>query len=163
MNAKQDSSTIAARGDFKPVALGHVIVSFARQWQLDEGLLALVELGFGREVMHRTDDPAMIATIAQDLTSLSLRNETWLTQAQRDFARRGHCWLVLRTQSDGRAFQMADCVISCGATSVQYYGNMIVEELLDKPSIAPPRQALRAQLKREKHGESANDPSATEG
>ena len=130
MNVAKDTSTGTPQGAVNSAAGGHAIVSFAREWQADEALRALVELGFGREIVHQGNDPAVIATIAQDLTSHGLRNATWVERAQLEFAERGRYWLVLRTRSDGRAFQIADCVTSCGATSVQYYGNMIVEELL---------------------------------
>lgn len=162
MKARKESSIAEAHRVFKPVAMGYVIVSFAREWQLDEGLRALVELGFGREIMHRGDDPLVVATIAQDLTSVGLRNESWLTDAERDFAQRGTCWLVIRAQSDGRAFQIADCLTSCGATSVQYYGNLVVEELLDKAGGPATGKVAPTGVQARGRAEPANDASAAE-
>ena len=162
MNAAQDTSTKAPEGATNSVAGGHAIVSFAREWQADEALRALVELGFGREIVHQGNDPAVVATIAQDLTSHGLCNASWLERAQLDFAERGRCWLVLRTGSDGRAFQIADCVTSCGATSVQYYGNLIVEELLPERPAPKPRKSLHPQAQRAESTASVSDASVNE-
>lgn len=162
MNAEHDTSTIAPRGAYRPAAGGHVIISFAREWHADEALRALVELGFAREIVHQVNDPALIATIAQDLTTHGLRNESWLVRAQLDFAERGHHWLVVRAHNDGRAFQISDCVTSCGATSVQYYGNLVVEELLDRPAWPPTGNTLRAQAQTAEDAGFDGDPSAAE-
>lgn len=162
MNAEHDTSTTAPHGAYQPVTGGHVIISFAREWHADEALRALVELGFAREIVHQGSDPALIASIAQDLTTHSLRNESWLAHAQLDFAGRGRHWLVLRTGSDGRAFQIADCVTSCGATSVQYYGNLVVDELLNRPAWPPTADSLRAQRRMAERVGLGGDPQAAE-
>lgn len=160
MTIAEDTSTSVLPDSTKAASGGHAIVSFARGWQADEAIRALVELGFGREIVHQSDDPSVIAAIAEDLTCQGLSNESWLARAQLDFAERGRHWLVLRTHSDGRAFQIAECVTSCGATSVQYYGNLVVEELLTKPAPRDLADRLPSQVPRANSTASVNEASA---
>ncbi len=160
MTIAEDTSTSVLPGSTKAAFGGHAIVSFARAWQADEAMRALVELGFGREIVHQGDDPSVIAAIAEDFTSHGLSNASWLARAQLEFAERGRHWLVLRTHSDGRAFQIAECVTSCGATSVQYYGNLVVEELLTKPSPRAEADRPHSQVPRADGAASVSDASA---
>ena len=119
-------------GVFKPV--GHVVVSFPRQEQALKGIRALAAIGLGHESVQYLSDRQMLELLDRDLDNASpladVGQELNLACAQRDLARLGYHWLVVRARNDGRAAQIVDSLRPLGAERAQHYGTFIIEELI---------------------------------
>ena len=122
-----------AYGAFKPV--GHVIVSFPTQSDMQGALSALLTSGFANDevIVYSPDQmkrqaetdiehAGMLASIGQDLN---------LMKANLDLAERGHSFLVVRATTDEHAQQVADIARRFNATRAQKYGSFLIEELIE--------------------------------
>lgn len=139
-------------GVFKPV--GHVVISFPNGESAQRAISALSAIGIDGDEVRHLDDQEMRRRLEKEIAAASplakVGQELNLAQAQLELAERGYHWLVVRAKSDGRAFQIADCVKPCQAERAQYYGHFVIEELIehatDTPQVAEsPERGLDAQ------------------
>lgn len=118
-----------AFGVFKPV--GHVVVSLPPAVAL-EGVAAELE-SLGVEVTRYSAEE-MCAQIDRDLARAgflaNIGQELNLVKAHRVLAEEGFNWLVVRVRDHAQASEVATVVDRHGAERAQYYGHLIVEELL---------------------------------
>lgn len=118
-----------AFGVFKPV--GHVVVSLPPDVSLETAAGALDPL----EVEVATySAEEMCAQIDRDLDRAgflaNIGQELNLVKAHRALAEEGYNWLVVRVHDHGQAREVATIVDRHGAERAQYYGHLIVEELI---------------------------------
>lgn len=120
-------------GVFKPV--GHVVISFPNGDAAHQAIRALAAIGIDGEQLRHLSDAQMRRRLEEEIAAASplasVGQEMNLAQAQLELARLGYHWLVVRAKSDGRAFQIADCVKPFGAERAQYYGHFVIEELIE--------------------------------
>ncbi|MFA7503514.1 MAG: hypothetical protein WCZ28_02320 [Burkholderiaceae bacterium] len=118
-----------AFGVFKPV--GHVVVSFPPDVPLDRVVSDLRPLGVD---MTRYSAREMCEQIDRDLERAgflaNIGQELNLVKAHRALAEEGYNWLVVRAGDNAQAQDIASIVDRHGAERAQYYGRLIVEELL---------------------------------
>jgi hypothetical protein len=118
-----------AFGVFKPV--GHVVVSFPPEAELDPVVDELQDAG--AEVTRYSADE-MCAQIDRDLERAgflaNIGQELNLVKAHRALAEEGYNWLVVKARDHGHAADVASIVDRHGAERAQYYGHLIVEELI---------------------------------
>ena len=125
-----------AYGVFKPV--GHVIVSFADQADMQAARSALLGDGFAAEdlvtyspeQMKRQADvdierAGVLATIGQELN---------LVKAHRDLAEQGYGFLVVKAEKGEEAQRVAETVKRHRAFRAQKYGRMVIEDLIEPGS-----------------------------
>jgi len=139
-------------GVFKPV--GHVVISFPTARQADEARAAMAsELALDGDAVRFMTDRQMLARIDEDLKDASplanLGQELNLAKAQRELARLGYHWLIVRAEGE-LAGRVADCARQHGAERAQRYGRLVIEELIehggDLPQVAEsPDRGLDAQ------------------
>ena len=150
MNKEQDQPQ--AYGVFKPV--GHVVISFAPQADLDVPQKALLQSGVEERDIKRYTAEQMKQVAEQSIehaTPLaSLGQELNLAKAQRALAEQGYGWLVVKVDNDEQAQRVADIAKPFKAERAQYYGRFIIEELIeygdDLPQVAEsPARGLDAQ------------------
>ena len=143
-----------AYGVFKPV--GHVIVAFRTESDMEAALAALVRRGFAAadvvvyspEQMKRQadidiDQAGVLAGIGQELN---------LVKAHRELAEQGHTFLVVRAPRDEDAQRVADIARRFRAARAQRYGHLTIEELIEvgsgEPQVAEsPERGLDAQTR----------------
>jgi hypothetical protein len=126
-------------GVFKPV--GHVVVSFASRQDLADATQALRGIGlddaalttYTPEEMQRqaradVQRAAGLATIGQELN---------LVKAHLVLAEHGYHFLVVQVGDDKRARRVADTAKAFHAERAQWYGRMIIEELIEHPDDEP--------------------------
>lgn len=122
-----------AYGVFKPV--GHVIVAFRTESDMEAALAALVRRGFAAadvvvyspEQMKRQADidieqAGVLAGIGQELN---------LVKSHRELAEQGHSFLVVRAPRDDDAQRVADIARRFRAARAQRYGHLTIEELIE--------------------------------
>ena len=123
----------AAYGVFKPV--GHVIVAFPHDSDLQSALTALVRGGLPQseiaaytpEQMRQQADidieqAGVLAGIGQELN---------LVKAHRELAVQGHSFLVIKAPTDEVANRIAEVATTYHATRAQRYGHLMIEELIE--------------------------------
>ena len=149
-------------GIFKPV--GHVVISFPGGDAAQQALQALAGIGIDGEQVRHVSAADMRLRLEEEIAAASplasVGQEMNLARAQLELARLGYHWLVVRARSDGRAFQIADCVKPLGAERAQYYGHFVIEELIAHPGDASqvaesPDRGLDAQTRSGLEGERA--------
>lgn len=117
-------------GVFKPV--GHVVVSFPSAEQAEAARRAL-ERTHGDQ-LRQLSDRQMLARIRADLERASplaaIGQELNLVKAQQELAELGYHWLVVRAEDRDDAQAIADEAREHGAERAQFYGHLIVEELI---------------------------------
>lgn len=118
-----------AFGVFKPV--GHVVVSFPPEVEI--GPVAGEIESLGVDVTRYSADE-MCAQIDRDLERAgflaNIGQELNLVKAHRALAEEGYNWLVVKARDHGQAGDIAAIVDRHGAERAQYYGHLIVEELI---------------------------------
>lgn len=118
-----------AFGVFKPV--GHVVVSLPPEVELEPVAGELESLG--AEVTRYTAEE-MRAQIDHDLERAgfmaNIGQELNLVKAHRVLAEEGYNWLVVKARDHDQANDIAAIVDRHGAERAQYYGHLIVEELI---------------------------------
>jgi hypothetical protein len=128
-------STDHAFGVFKPV--GHVVISFPSAEQAAAAAQALSGIGLGPERVRKLSDRQMLAQIDEDLRHASalasIGQELNLVKAHRALAERGYHWLVVHTDDDELARQVADLCAGHGAERAQAYGRFVIEDLISHP------------------------------
>jgi hypothetical protein len=143
-----------AYGVFKPV--GHVMVAFPTEADLQGALTALVRRGFAAadlavyspEQMKRQADidieqAGVLAGIGQELN---------LVKAHRELAEQGHSFLVVHAPKEAQARGVADIARRFRAARAQRYGRMMIEELIEvgsgeKQVAESPARGLDAQTR----------------
>jgi hypothetical protein len=147
---KQDPPV--SHGVFKPV--GHVVISFPSAQDQAQAAQALQALGLGGDDITPYSADEMSRQVATDMeraTGLaSLGQELNLVKAQGELAALGYHFLVVRAEDDDLAQRIADTARPMRAERAQYYGNFVIEELIehadDEPQVAEsPDRGLDAQ------------------
>lgn len=122
-----------AYGVFKPI--GHVVISFPPDVDLGEPKKSLLESGVEERDLTRYTASEMERLAGQSIehaTPLaSLGQELNLAKAQRELARKGYGWLVVKVESDEQGQHVADIAKSFKAERAQHYGRFIIEELIE--------------------------------
>jgi hypothetical protein len=156
-------------GVFKPV--GHVVISFPAAAKADAAAAALAAAGFGDADVRRYTDREMLEQIAHDIERASpvaeVGQEMNLIRAQRELAKKGYHWLIVRAPDDARAVRVAGITHRHGAERAQRYGSFIIEELIERPGhetqvAESPDRGLDAQTPSGEEGE-AGEMLAREG
>jgi hypothetical protein len=151
-----------SHGVFKPV--GHVVISFPSAQDQQQATHALRAMGlvdndvtpYSADEMKRQAD-----TDLQRATALaSMGQELNLVKAQGELAALGYHFLVVHAADDGLARRVADTARPFGAERAQYYGNFVIEDLIehadDEPQVAEsPDRGLDAQTPSGREGERA--------
>ncbi len=118
-------------GVFKPV--GHVVVSFPPEVEMAPVAGELESQGIE---VTRYSAEEMCAQIDQDLERAgflaNIGQELNLVKAHRALAEEGYNWLVVRAHDHRQASDVAAIVERNGAERAQYYGHLIVEELIQR-------------------------------
>ncbi len=118
-----------AFGVFKPV--GHVVVSLPPETELERVVADLEPLGVE---LTRYSAAEMCMQIDRDLARAgflaNVGQELNLVKAHRALAEEGYHWLVVRVRDHAQASEVAAIVDRHGAERAQYYGRLIVEELI---------------------------------
>lgn len=120
-------------GVFKPA--GHTLLVFPDAQTLSDASLQLTaaELVVGEVTRYTPQE--MIAQSAECLEGASalasIGQELNLVKVHRELALKGCHFLVVPTDNDEIARQVADLVRPLGAIAAQHYGNLIVEDLID--------------------------------
>lgn len=147
---KHDPPT--SHGVFKPV--GHIVISFPSAQDQAQAARALQALGLGGDDVTPYSADEMSRQAATDLqraTALaSIGQELNLVKAQGELAALGYHFLVVRAEDDELARRVAEAVRPLHAERAQYYGNFVIEELIehadDEPQVAEsPDRGLDAQ------------------
>jgi hypothetical protein len=124
-----------AFGVFKPV--GHVVISFAPAIDVDAVVGELNHLGVD---ITRYSAAEMRAQIDEDLERAgvlaSIGQEMNLIKAHRALAEEGYNWLVVRAKDDAEARRIARIADDHGAERAQYYGRLIIEELIQHDDVS---------------------------
>jgi len=122
-----------AYGVFKPV--GHVVVSFPPETDLDAVGRALAQAGFPPSEVRRYSAREMVEQADRDLSEAtalaSLGQEANLVKAHRALAERGYGFLVVHAPKDDQAAHVAALAERFGAERAQYYGRLMIEELIE--------------------------------
>jgi hypothetical protein len=132
-----DTSQMRSFGVFKPV--GHVVISFPNAQAMKAAAQALRQAGFGGEPqsLREIDDRAMVAQADDDIARASplaaIGQELNLVKAQRELARLGYHFLVVKADDDEAARLVADIAARHEAERAQLYGQLIIEELIQHP------------------------------
>ncbi len=152
----------AAYGVFKPV--GHVIVAFPHDSDLQSALTALVRGGvpqadivaYTPEQMRQQADidieqAGVLAGIGQELN---------LVKAHRELAVQGHSFLVVKAPTDDDAARIAEVSQRFHAARAQRYGHLMIEELIEVGSgqnqvAESPDRGLDAQTRSGEEGASS--------
>ena len=120
-----------AFGVFKPV--GHVVVSLPPGVSLDRVVADLEPLGVE---LARYSASEMCEQIDRDLERAgflaNVGQELNLVKAHRELAEEGYNWLVVRARDRDQAADVAGIVDRHGAERAQYYGRLIIEELIQR-------------------------------
>src|SRR5690606_32843566 len=127
-----------AFGVFKPV--GHVVVSLPPEVEPERVVADLEPLGVE---LTRYSADEMCTQIDRDLARAgflsNVGQELNLVKAHRALAEEGFNWLVVRARDHAQATRIAGIVDSHGAERAQYYGHLIVEELIQHGGSAKQR------------------------
>lgn len=123
------SNAPTAFGVFKPV--GHVVISLPPEVGLAQVAADLEPLGVE---ITRYSAQEMCAQIDRDLERAgflaNIGQELNLVKAHRALAEEGYNWLVVRVHNHAQATEVAAIVERHGAERAQYYGHLIVEDLI---------------------------------
>lgn len=131
MNKTEPPTTF---GVFKPV--GHTLIAFYTEVELQSAVVALTTLGFLNSSMVRYSAAEMAAQVDAELLAASpLANfgyEIDLIRIHGDLARQGCCFLVVHAPTDDLAAQVAGFVRSIKPATAQHYGRFMIEDLTEK-------------------------------
>lgn len=122
-------------GVFKPV--GHTLIAFRTEAELQAAQSALTGLGFAPDSMvHYTPAEMIIQVNAQLLAASPIAgfgSELDLIHTHKDLAEHGCSFLVIEAPTDELAGQVAELVHSIRPASAQHYGRFLIEDLTEKP------------------------------
>jgi len=120
-------------GVFKPV--GHVIVSFPPQSDMQAAVEALSKAGFGSDDITAYTPDEMRAQADVDIDQAGvlagIGQELNLVKAHRELAEKGHSFLVVRAPKDEQSSQVAEISKRFHASRAQKYGRLMIEELIE--------------------------------
>jgi hypothetical protein len=151
-----------SHGVFKPV--GHVVISFPSAQDQQQAAHALRAMGLADDDITPYSAAEMKNQVDTDLqraTALaSMGQELNLIKAQGELASLGYHFLIVHATDDELARRVAGTVRPFGAERAQYYGNFVIEELIehsdDEPQVAEsPDRGLDAQTPSGREGERA--------
>lgn len=127
-----------AFGVFKPV--GHVVVSLPPTVEPEPVLADLEPLGVE---LTRYSAAEMCLQIDRDLARAgflaNIGQELNLVKAHRALAEEGYHWLVVQVRDHAQATEVAAIVDRHDAERAQYYGHLVVEELIQHGGSATQR------------------------
>ncbi len=127
-----DISQPTSFGVFKPV--GHVVVAFDADTDVDAVCAALAEQGFDDKQVQRLSATQMIEQADGDIARASplaaIGQELNLVKAQRELALLGHVFIVVAAAKFEEARRVAAVAEQFGATRAQHYGRWVIEELI---------------------------------
>jgi hypothetical protein len=125
----------APTGIFKPV--GHTLIAFDTDEELQSGMAALRELGFADASMVRYAAAEMRTRVEAALQGASpLDNfgyELDLLRAHGKLAQRGCVFLRVHAPTDSLSAQVAGMVRSVRPASAQHYGRLLIQDLTERP------------------------------
>jgi len=128
MNREQMLSS----GVFKPV--GHVVLALPSASKARAAQAALVESNTPADEMLYLTDAEMFEGATTDLARAGLiagiGQDVNLVRAHRELSRHGYHWLVVRARNRDQATAIARIGERHDAARAQYYGHLIVEELV---------------------------------
>lgn len=120
-------------GVFKPA--GHTVLAFPRVQQLEDAALHLATAGIVTGAITRYTPQEMLVQTQADLEGASalasVGQEVNLVKMHRELAQKGCHFMVVPTESDALARQVADIVQPLGAIAAQQYGTFVIEDLID--------------------------------
>lgn len=129
----EKTETPQAFGVFKPV--GHVVVSFPPDTDLEAVSRALSEAGFKEPDVRRYAPREMVEQADRDMAEAtplaSLGQELNLVKAHRALAEQGYGFLVVHAPKEEQAARVAEVARRFGAERAQHYGRMVIEELIE--------------------------------
>lgn len=133
-------------GIFKPV--GHTLITFHTESELQTAQSALAALGFGPSSMvHYSASEMGVQIDAELLAASPLANfgyELDLIRVHKGFADDGCCFLVVDAPTEALRTKVADFVRAFNPASAQHYGRFMIEDLTEK---APGRMGeIEAQM-----------------
>lgn len=118
-------------GIFKPV--GHTVIAFHSEAQLQSAVMALQALGFVDASMVRYGPAEMAAQVDAELQSISplahFGSELDLIRAHRALALQGCSFLVVAAPSDALRQQVSELVHTLKPAAAQHYGQLLIEDL----------------------------------
>lgn len=121
-------------GVFKPV--GHTLMAFYTEDQLQSAVVALTALGFAPASMVHYSAAEMATQVdAQLLAASPLASfgyEMDLIRVHGDLAKKGCSFLVVDAPTDVLAAQVAELVHSIKPATAQHYGLLMIEDLTEK-------------------------------
>jgi hypothetical protein len=122
-------------GVFKPV--GHTLIAFYTEDELQAAVVALRALGFADSSMAQYSAAEMAAQVETELLAASpLANfgyELDLIRLHGDLAQKGCSFLVVNAPTDVLSGQVADLVRSLKPATAQHYGRLLIQDLTEKP------------------------------
>ena len=132
MHTMQSGEHPSTLGAFKPV--GHVVIAFPQDVDLDAAQTALMEAGRPADAIVRMSPAQMIAQADHDLANASpiaaVGQELNLVRAHRDLAASGHSFFVVAARDDD-VEKVAEVARRFHAARAQRYGRFIIEELIE--------------------------------
>jgi hypothetical protein len=130
-------------GVFKPV--GHTLIAFHTEDELQAAVVALTELGFAQASLERYSAAEMAAQVDAELLAASplagFGYELDLVHVHKDLAQKGCSFLVVDAPTEILSAQVAELVRSIKPASAQHYGRLLIEDLTEK---APGRMGQMA-------------------
>jgi hypothetical protein len=119
-------------GVFKPV--GHVVISLRGEQQAKEAATAIERIGVADADVHYMTDTEMLDGAEADIQRAGLGAEIGqdlnLVRAHRELAAQGYHWLIVKAENRDQAIAIAEAAEPHEASRAQYYGRLIVEELI---------------------------------
>jgi hypothetical protein len=143
-----------AYGVFKPV--GHVIISFPPEADLQGAVSALSSEGFGNDVVTVYSAPQMKRQCEEDIARAgvlsTIGQELNLVKALRDLADQGYGFLMVRASKDDAVQRVAAVARRFRAERAQKFGHLLIEELIsvgsnEKQVAESPDRGLDAQTR----------------
>lgn len=121
-------------GVFKPV--GHTLIAFHTEDELQSAVAALAALGFLHSSMVHYSAAEMAAQVEVELlTANSLATfgyELDLIRVHGDLAKKGCSFLVVDAPTDALAAQVAEYVHTIQPATAQHYGHFMIQDLTEK-------------------------------
>lgn len=119
-------------GVFKPV--GHVLLALPSASKADAAFHSLVGIDIPTDEMLYLSDTEMFEGATTDLARAGLGagigQDLNLVRAHRELSRHGYHWLVVRARNRTRALEIARLAERHDAARAQFYGHLIIEELV---------------------------------
>lgn len=121
-------------GVFKPV--GHTLIAFLTEDELQSAVKALTALGFQDSSMVHYSAAEMAAQVDAELLAASplasFGYELDLIRIHGDLAKKGCCFLVVEAATDILSAQVAALVHTIKPATAQHYGTLLIEDLTER-------------------------------